>query len=115
MRALNNLDIATGTINVTSANGSVYSSVGTDSTWHIKNELPPQPVHFCYILDTSTCTDDQIESVLNGTAIIRDYIVKDENSTQLFPWLFSACEVGTVVEDRGSAPSQVVELCNMHR
>lgn len=115
MRALNNLDIATGTVNVTASNGSVYSSVGTDSTWHIKNELPPQPLQFCYLLDTSTCTDDQIDSVLNGTAMVRDYILKDKNSTQLFPWLFSSCEVGSLIENGGSEPSQIVELCNERR
>lgn len=113
MRALNNLDIATGTVNVTSANGSVYSSIGADTTWHIKNELPPQPLQFCYTLDTATCTDDQIEFILNGTGVVRDYILKDKNSTQLFPWLFSPCVVGSEIENGGSAPSQVVELCNL--
>ncbi|KAK4501839.1 hypothetical protein PRZ48_007648 [Zasmidium cellare] len=115
MRALNNLDIATGTVNVTSSNGSVYSSVGTDTTWHIKNELPPQPLQFCYTLDPSTCTEDQIDSILNGTAVLRDNILKDKNSTQLFPWLFSACEVGSQIDNGERGPSQIVELCNERR
>ncbi|KAK4621861.1 Carboxypeptidase S1 B [Fulvia fulva] len=84
MRALNNLDIATGLVNVTSGDG-IYSSVGTEDTWAIKNDQPEQPLQFCYVLEPTTCTEDQIDSILNGTAVIRHYIVVDKNSTALFP------------------------------
>ncbi|EME43356.1 hypothetical protein DOTSEDRAFT_35633 [Dothistroma septosporum NZE10] len=84
MRALNNVDIATGLANVTSEQG-IYSSVGTADTWAIKNEQPKQPLQFCYVLEPSTCTEGQIDDILNGTAVIRNYIVVDDNSTALFP------------------------------
>ena len=86
MRALFNKDIATGQMPAYSDSGEAYSSEGPADTWDYKNELPVQPVHFCYVQDPgATCTEDQIESVLNGSALIQNYIVVDENSTQLFP------------------------------
>ncbi|KAJ5602725.1 hypothetical protein N7537_005681 [Penicillium hordei] len=75
-RALFNRDLATGKIN-TARNGS-YTTRGPPSTWHIKNKVPESPDPVCYILALeSTCTEDQIASVINGTAIIRDYVVVD--------------------------------------
>ncbi|KAI1780248.1 serine carboxypeptidase [Hypoxylon cercidicola] len=85
-RALFNKDIATGTVDL--IENPEYATEGTVDTWAIKNEDPPDLLHFCYIYDTSTCTNEQIESVLNGTAVIINGIVKDKNSTQLFPDIF---------------------------
>lgn len=85
MRALFNKDIATGEED-TYADGEVYQSEGPPDTWAYKNEDPPDPIRFCYTLDPTTlCSDEQIESIQNGTAVIRNYIVVDQNSTQLFP------------------------------
>ncbi|KAI4861370.1 carboxypeptidase S1-like protein B [Hypoxylon rubiginosum] len=94
-RALFNKDIATGTVNL--IDNPEYVTEGTADTWAIKNEDPPDLLHFCYIYDTSTCTNEQIESVLNGTAVIIKGIVKDKNSTQLFPDIFG--------DEQGTSPS----------
>ncbi|KAI1762779.1 carboxypeptidase S1-like protein B [Hypoxylon sp. FL1150] len=94
-RALFNMDIATGTVDL--IENPEYVTGGTNDTWAIKNEDPPDLLHFCYIYDTSTCTGEQIESVLNGTAVIIKGIVKDKNSTQLFPDIFG--------NEQGSSPS----------
>ncbi|CAG8027262.1 unnamed protein product [Penicillium nalgiovense] len=73
-RALFNRDLATGKIST--ARNASYSTQGPPSTWHIKNKVPESPGPVCYILALeSTCTEDQIASVVNGTAVIRDYIV----------------------------------------
>jgi carboxypeptidase D len=73
-RALFNRDLATGKID-TARNGS-YSTKGPASTWQFKNQVPESPEPVCYILALeSTCTDDQIASVVNGTAVIKDYVV----------------------------------------
>lgn len=81
-RAMFNRDIATGKIS-TSKN-STYTTKGPSSTFDIKNEVPDSPEPTCYILSLSSyCTDEQAESVLNGTAVIKDYIVVDENSPGL--------------------------------
>ncbi|KAJ5134652.1 hypothetical protein N7448_000328 [Penicillium atrosanguineum] len=78
-RALFNRDLATGKVDT--ARNKSYSTAGPDSTWTIKNEVPESPDPLCYILALeATCTDDQIASVVNGTAVIKDWIVMDEAS-----------------------------------
>ena len=85
MRALFNRDISTG-VEATYTDGTAYKSSGLADTWSIKNEDPADPTHFCYVLDPTTlCSEDQIASIENGTALIRNYILVDQNSTQLFP------------------------------
>ncbi|KAL9111672.1 MAG: hypothetical protein Q9227_003946 [Pyrenula ochraceoflavens] len=81
MRALFNKDISTGTVDT--ASSANYSTIGPSSSFHIKNEDPPDPPGLCYVLDpTSTCTDEQIDSILNGTALVHNWILADFNSTQ---------------------------------
>ncbi|KAF2725995.1 carboxypeptidase S1-like protein B [Polychaeton citri CBS 116435] len=80
-RVLFNMDVATG--NVSTAGN--YSSKGSASTWQ-RNQPIEQPLQFCYVLDpSSTCTEEQINAVEDGSTTICRYIVKDRNSTQLFP------------------------------
>jgi Serine carboxypeptidase len=82
MRAMTNRDIATGNVSTTEI--PTYSTTGTSSTWQIKNEVPDPPAPTCYVRALRTsCTDDQIESVLNGTALIQDWIVIDNNTSTL--------------------------------
>jgi hypothetical protein len=71
MRALFNKDMATGLLPIRDD----YQTVGPASTWHIKNEIPERPEPVCYILAPSTCTKEQYDTVINGTAIIENYIV----------------------------------------
>lgn len=80
-RALFNRDIATGRINT--ARNSSYSTHGPASTWQIKNKVPESPEPECYILSLEeTCTSEQINSVVNNTAIIKDWIVVGEEDSQ---------------------------------
>lgn len=73
-RAMFNRDLSTGKIDM-AKNGS-YSTRGPASTWDIKNEPQESPGPLCYTLSLGRlCTDDQIASVINGTAIIKDYVV----------------------------------------
>ncbi|KAI9832790.1 MAG: hypothetical protein M1819_004010 [Sarea resinae] len=82
-RALFNKNIATGNIS-TATNGN-YSTTGPSSTWQIKNTVPDSPAPTCYTLALDgACTDDQVESVINGTALIHDWVVIDNNTTGLF-------------------------------
>lgn len=91
MRALFNKDIATGLENT--GEGFNYSSSGPDSTVQFKNEQFEQPLQFCYTLDPSaTCTEEQIEGLLNGSSTVCRYIVKDRNSTVLFPDLMGSLD-----------------------
>ena len=86
MRALFNRDIATGEESTVSGEGETYSSTGPSDTLAITNEPPAQPVQFCYTLDAgSTCTEDELERLSEGSAIVDHFILVDCNSTQLFP------------------------------
>lgn len=91
MRALFNKDIATGLEHT--GEGSNYSSSGPSDTLEFRNEQFEQPLQFCYTLDPgSTCTEEQIGQLLNGSATVCRYIVKDKNSTVLFPELMGKLE-----------------------
>jgi hypothetical protein len=104
-RAMFNLDIASGKIS-TAQNGS-YGTVGVSSTFSIKNKAPesPQPTCYTYALQ-STCTNDQINSVLDGSALIHDYIVIDNNTAGLFPGIGNGTSSnGTSGTSTASGPS----------
>lgn len=93
-RALHNLDIATGTVDT--AGNPDYATNGTADTWAIKSADPADPVHFCYLWDIEdTCSEEQIESIVDGSAVIVSGIVRDANSTRLFPELFNGTETPT--------------------
>lgn len=81
-RSLENLDIATGQIST--VENTNYGTKGPSSTWDVKNEVPPMPEPTCYILALwETCTDEEIEAIANGTALIKDYIlVKEDDSNR---------------------------------
>lgn len=79
-RALFNRDLATGKIDT--VKNSSYATRGPASTWNIKNRVLDSPDPLCYILSLqSSCTDDQIASVMNNTAIVEDYIVVGERAS----------------------------------
>jgi hypothetical protein len=78
MRAMFNRDIATGLLPVSDD----LSTVGLSSTFHVKNEVPEYPEPKCYVRAPGTCTPEQYASVIDGTAIVKDFFVvgnvKDE-------------------------------------
>lgn len=71
MRATFNRDVATGLIPVTDE----LVTVGPRDTWHIKNEPPAMPEPVCYVLKPETCRPEVWETVVDGTAVVRDYYV----------------------------------------
>ena len=71
MRAMFNKDIATGIIPVFDQ----LMTIGPSSTFHVKNKIPERPEPRCYVLDTKTCTTEQYATVLNGTAIVKNFMV----------------------------------------
>jgi hypothetical protein len=82
MRALMNIDVATGIIPVTNN----YSTFGPSSTWHIKNWIPSQPQPTCYILSTDTCTEEVYATVKEWETVVKDYIVvgkEEENELEM--------------------------------
>lgn len=79
-RALFNRDIATGAVDLTATGGwnseaDIYRTEGPGDTWWKKNEIMPVPKAECYILQSMTCTEEEMEALRNGTAIVKDYLL----------------------------------------
>ena len=82
MRAMFDKDIATGQISL-GGNGTVYQTQGSANTFDVKEQAPPMEKGFCYVLSTLlTCTTEEIGWLVDGTAIVRDFVVVGrENGT----------------------------------
>lgn len=79
-RALFNKDISTGQLDT--ATNRTYSTDGPLSSWDTKDDVPASPPPVCYTLALSaTCTDEQIESIVNGTAVIHNYVLVEPSSS----------------------------------
>lgn len=99
-RAIFGNDIATG--NISTNTNHNYSTLGPSSSFQIKNEVPESPKAQCYVLNLlGTCTADQQASVLDGSALVHDYIVINANTTSLFPGLYGSN--GTSTSTNGSS------------
>ena len=81
-RVLFNKDVATGEVStLVQDDGSTYSSKGPESSFWIKNELPePMPTRCYFWAYNTTCNDDQIAALMNGTAVIQDLFVIDPSN-----------------------------------
>ena len=85
-RALFNRDVATGKVNI--IKNPDYHTEGPSDTFHIRSEKPPQYKQFCYILDPSTCTEEQVAALRAGTAVIENLIIVDPPYEPGAPRLF---------------------------
>jgi hypothetical protein len=71
----------------------------------VKSTAPESEPPSCYTYAlTSTCDDEQIAAVLNGSAVIRNYIVIDNYTSTLFPELTGKAQsnLGGQTTDDGS-------------
>jgi hypothetical protein len=69
-------DVATGLVSVDDTPD--YASEGPDTIFDVKNETPAPIPSECYVLGyplTLSCTDEQIEALLEGTAVIENDVV----------------------------------------
>ncbi|KAK0717369.1 Alpha/Beta hydrolase protein [Lasiosphaeria miniovina] len=71
MRATFNRDIATGLTPVTDS----LATVGLGDTRGIRSWQPPLPAPQCYVLKARSCLPDVWARVVNGTAVVKDWIV----------------------------------------
>ena len=79
-RAMFNYDIATGEIST--IENEDYATEGSSTTFQVSNGEPEYPAPTCYILAfQATCSEDQMESVINGSAYIEVFTVQDPSST----------------------------------
>ena len=73
-RAMFNRDVATGRIST--VDDLEYTTKGVDYIWDVRNEIPNPPKPLCCILNlNNTCTVDQIESVADGSAVVKNFVV----------------------------------------
>lgn len=77
-RALTNKDIATGEVDILT--NTTYHTSGLSSIDDIMNDVPALPELFCYVLNPLSCDEDTWNSVVNGTAYVKDYIVQPMNA-----------------------------------
>ena len=87
MRAVTGRDIATGEVDldeVAAKTGEQYSTHGPSDTWWMKSDVLPAPARECYIWDVARCSDEEVKWIMDGTAIVKDWIVVGrETASQL--------------------------------
>lgn len=73
-------DIATGEKTVTDD----LVTEGPQSTWHIKHVPGKMPEQKCYVLNPASCSEEDLEKVISGEALVKDYIVVHEKEGGVF-------------------------------
>jgi hypothetical protein len=77
-------DVATGTISTSKGAchagsdrcGQSYSSRGPQSSFDMVHEtLPPPPPFQCYLESINSCTQEQYDALVNGTAVVKDLFI----------------------------------------
>jgi hypothetical protein len=76
-------DVATGEVEA----HDHYGTEGPLSSWGVKNQVPTERrENICYTyIPTDTCTEEQIEALDNGTAVIEEFIVLDPAGVSYLP------------------------------
>jgi hypothetical protein len=73
-RTIQNRDVATGSMSL--GDNGTYITHGPSSIFDIKNKVPAASPPQCYLWQLSTtCTANQLAAVVNGSAVVKDYIV----------------------------------------
>ncbi|KAL4865756.1 hypothetical protein BDV12DRAFT_145668 [Aspergillus spectabilis] len=76
-RIIRSRDIASGTVSLAGDKAASYQTRGPRSSFFIKETLPAPDAPLCYTKSMmTTCTANQQAALLNGTAVVEDYIVK---------------------------------------
>ncbi|ORY17601.1 Alpha/Beta hydrolase protein [Clohesyomyces aquaticus] len=117
-RALFNFDIATG--NISTAFNKKYLTRGPRDVYNITNEPVKDPGSQCYVLDQDQCTSEQWESVVDGSALVRNWIVVDgntsivHNTSRCQIGVFSKCYDGFLVASPGADGSHSLDNYTIH-
>jgi carboxypeptidase C (cathepsin A) len=77
-RATFNRDIATGLLPSTNE----LFTEGPGDTWNVQHAPPEMPQPKCYILKPVTCLPEVWEKVKEGTAVVRDWFVVDDETEE---------------------------------
>ncbi|KAK4250005.1 Alpha/Beta hydrolase protein [Corynascus novoguineensis] len=78
-RTMAGLDLPTGKVRI----GDDYVTAGLRDAWTVRNEAPQMVQPRCYVLKPETCEPDVWKTVLNGTAVVRDYYVVEGEAREV--------------------------------
>jgi hypothetical protein len=70
-------DVPTGRVKV----GDGFVTKGRRDVW-VKSEAPEMPSPKCYILKPDTCKPEVWQTVVNGTAVVKDWFVVEGRSLE---------------------------------
>jgi hypothetical protein len=77
-------DVATGEVAL--AANADYASEGPATIYDVTNEVPELEENICFVAEAPiTCTDEQLEALLGGTAVIEDWVVVDPKGAKPMP------------------------------
>jgi len=82
MRAMRNVDIATGTVPVTGE----LKTKGKKDVRGVKLKKGKEVKPRCYVLKRQSCTNEVWERVVNGTAEVRDWFVVGDEEEEEEEW-----------------------------
>ncbi|KAF5003845.1 hypothetical protein FDECE_9638 [Fusarium decemcellulare] len=83
-RAMFGRDIATGKVNL--AQDKDYSTTGPKSVDGVKNQVEEAPDNKCFVrLAPASCTDEQLRSLVDGTAVVKDWVVVEPKGAKPKP------------------------------
>lgn len=75
-RTMFGLDVATGTKKYHTKGRAIYRTEGPLTVREVTETFPEMPPIECYIWNVGgTCTPDQLDAFVNGTAIVEDYYI----------------------------------------
>ncbi|EAQ83262.1 hypothetical protein CHGG_09666 [Chaetomium globosum CBS 148.51] len=76
-RAMGGWDVPTGRVRV----GDGFVTEGRRDAW-VESEVPEMPSPKCYVLKPDTCEPEVWQTVVNGTAVVRDWFVVEGTSLE---------------------------------
>ena len=76
-RAMGGWDVPTGKVKV----GDGFVTQGRRDAW-VESEAPEMPSPRCYVLKPDTCEPEVWQTVVNGTALVKDWFVVEESSLE---------------------------------
>ncbi|KAM0546446.1 hypothetical protein ACHAPJ_010913 [Fusarium lateritium] len=62
-----------------------YKTKGPKSVAGVKNKVPESPVNTCFVGLSNSCTDEQLEALAKGTAVVEDWVVTEPKGKKPLP------------------------------
>ncbi|KAF4468384.1 Carboxypeptidase S1 like A [Fusarium albosuccineum] len=83
-RAMFGRDIATGKVNL--AQDKDYTTTGPKNVDGVKNRVEEAPDNKCFVrLAPASCTDEQLQALADGTAVVKDWVVVEPKGVKPKP------------------------------